>query len=122
MARSVCKQVLIVSPEPAKDAAHLVRLIDGETRARAGRRDRGALRLGSRRFRIPDQGCNWAEAISRKFRFAGLPERGSAGLVIATSDLAAAEKALGSAGVRSAGAVCVAPAAANGTLLAFVVA
>ena len=51
---------------------------------------------------------------------AGLPERGSAGLVIATSDLAAAEKAVGSAGVRSGGAVCVAPAAANGTLLAFV--
>ena len=51
---------------------------------------------------------------------AGLPERCGAGLVLATSDLAAAEKALGSAGVRSAGAVCVAPAAANGTLLAFV--
>jgi hypothetical protein len=51
---------------------------------------------------------------------AGLPERGGAGLVLATSDLAAAEKAVGSSGIRSAGAVCVAPAAANGTLLAFV--
>jgi hypothetical protein len=50
-----------------------------------------------------------------------LPERGGAGLVIATSDLAAAGKAVGSSGVRSSGgAVCVAPAAANGTLLAFV--
>jgi hypothetical protein len=49
---------------------------------------------------------------------AGLPERGGAGLVLATSDLAAAEKAVG--GVRSGGAVCVAPAAANGALLAFV--
>jgi hypothetical protein len=52
---------------------------------------------------------------------AGVPERGGAGLVIA-SDLAAAEKAFGSAGVSSGSAVCVAPAAANGTLLAFVAA
>jgi hypothetical protein len=49
-----------------------------------------------------------------------LPERGGAGLVLATSDLAAAEKAAGSSGIRSEGAVCVAPAAAKGTLLAFV--
>jgi hypothetical protein len=42
--------------------------------------------------------------------------------VIATSDLAAAEKAFGDAGIRSSGAICVAPAAANGTLLAFVTA
>ena len=51
---------------------------------------------------------------------AGLPERGGAGLVVATSDLAQAETAVGSSGVRSGAAVCVAPAAANGTLLAFV--
>ena len=50
---------------------------------------------------------------------AGLPERGGAGLVIA-ADLAAAEKALGAAGVKSAGGVVVPPAAGNGTLLAFV--
>ena len=53
---------------------------------------------------------------------AGLPESGGAGLVFATSDLAAAEKAVGSSGVRSGSAVCVAPAAANGTLLVFVAA
>ena len=52
---------------------------------------------------------------------AGLPERGGAGLVIA-ADLAAAEKALGTAGVRSANGVVVPPAAGNGTLLAFVTA
>jgi hypothetical protein len=40
--------------------------------------------------------------------------------MLATSALAAAEKAVGSAAVRSAGAVCVPPAVANGTLLAFV--
>jgi hypothetical protein len=50
---------------------------------------------------------------------AGLPERGGAGLVIA-ADLAAAEKALGPTGVHSSGAICVPPAAGNGTLLAFV--
>jgi hypothetical protein len=49
-----------------------------------------------------------------------LPERGGAGLVLATSDLAATRKAVGSFGVPSRGAVCVPPAAANGALLAFV--
>jgi hypothetical protein len=51
---------------------------------------------------------------------AGLPERGGAGLVLATSDLAAAEKAVGSSGFRGGAAVCVAPSAANGALLVFV--
>jgi len=51
---------------------------------------------------------------------AGLPERGGAGLVLATSDLAAANKAAGSSGIRSGDALCVAPAVANGTLLAFI--
>ena len=50
---------------------------------------------------------------------AGLPERGAAGLVIA-ADLATTERVLKSAGIRSRDALCVAPAAANGTLLAFV--
>ena len=112
------KQVLIASPEPATDAAHLVRLIDGSTRAEPD----GAIAVpsGSDRadfvFLTKDQLARRYPEVS----FAGLPERGSAGMVIATSDLAAAEKAVGSAGVRSAGAVCVAPAAANGTLLVFV--
>ena len=48
-----------------------------------------------------------------------LPERGCVGLVIA-ADLAAADKTLGPTGIRSAGAICVPPAAGNGTLLAFV--
>ncbi len=53
-------------------------------------------------------------------QLAGLPERGGAGLVIATSDPAAAERAVGKAGVRVGGSVVVAPADANGALLAFV--
>lgn len=112
------KQVLIVSPEPAKDAAHLVRLIDGSARTETD----GAIAVpsGSDRadfvFLTKDQLARRYPEVS----FAGLPERGSAGMVIATSDLAAAEKTVGHAGVRSAGAVCVPPAAANGTLLVFV--
>ena len=50
---------------------------------------------------------------------AGLSERGGEGLVIA-ADVAAAEKALGTTGVHSAGGIVVPPAAGNGTLLAFV--
>jgi hypothetical protein len=48
----------------------------------------------------------------------GLPERGGAGLVIA-AELTAAQKALGAAGVPGKGRICVAPPAANGTLLVF---
>jgi len=51
---------------------------------------------------------------------AGLPERGGAGLVIASHDLVATEKALGTKGTRSGASVVVAPASATGTLLAFV--
>jgi hypothetical protein len=112
------KQVLVVSPEAAKDAAHLARMIDGEVRAEAD----GAFAVpsGSDRadfiFLTKDQlGRRYPEVP-----LAGLPERGGAGLVLATSDLAAAEKAAGSAGIRSGHAVCVAPVAANGALLAFV--
>ena len=112
------KQVLIASPEPATDAAHLVRLIDGGTRTEPD----GAIAVpsGSDRADFVFLTRHQLGARYPEVSFAGLPERGSAGMVIATSDLAAAEKAVGSAGVRSAGAVCVPPAAANGTLLVFV--
>jgi hypothetical protein len=112
------KQVLVVSPEATKDAAHLAHMIDRDVRAEAD----GAVAVpsGSDRadfiFLTKDQ-------LSRRYPevpLAGLPERGGAGLVLATSDLTAAEKAVGSTGVRSGDAVCVAPAAANGALLAFV--
>jgi hypothetical protein len=112
------KQVLVVSPEAAKDSAHLARMIDRDVRAEAD----GAVAVpsGSDRadfiFLTKEQlGLRYPEVP-----LAGLPERGGAGLVIATADLAAAEKAVGGAGIRSGDAVCVAPAAANGTLLAFV--
>jgi hypothetical protein len=111
-------QVLVVSPDCAKDAEHLARLIDRDVKAEPD--GVFAVASGSDRadfvFLTKDQlGRRYPEVP-----LAGLPEHGGAALVLATSDLAAAEKAIGSAGVRSGAAVCVAPAAANGALLAFV--
>jgi hypothetical protein len=110
------EQVLVVSPDCAKDAAHLARMIDRDVRAEAD----GAVAVPSGSDRA-DFVFLTKDQLRRRYpevSLAGLPERGGAGLVLATSDLAAAEKAIGS--VRSGAAVCVAPAAANGALLAFV--
>jgi hypothetical protein len=114
------KQALVVSPEPAKDAAHLARMIDRDVRAEPD----GAIAVPSGSDRA-DFVFLTKDQLGRRYpevSLAGLPERGGAGLVLATGDLAAAEKAVGSAGTRSGGGICVAPAAANGTLLAFVTA
>ena len=111
------RQALIVSPEPAEDAAHLARMIDREVRAEPD----GAVAVPSGSDRA-DFVFLTRDQLGRRYpgvSLAGVPERGGAGLVIA-SDLAAAEKAFGSAGIRSGDAVCVTPAAANGTLLAFI--
>jgi hypothetical protein len=111
-------QVLLVAPEPAREAAHLARLTDREPRKEAD----GAIAVasGSGRadfvFMTRDQLGARYPAVS----FTVLPERGAAGLVIA-ADLAKAERVLGAA-VRSGNSICVPPAAANGTLLAFVAA
>ena len=112
------KQVLIVSPEPFSDAAHLSRLIDCDVRTEPD----GAATVPSGSDRA-DFVFLTKDRLGRcypKISLAGLPERGGAGLVVATSDLAATEKAVGSAAVRIASAVCVPPQAANGTLLVFV--
>src|ERR1700688_59138 len=111
------RQALVVSPEPAKDAAHLACMIDREVKTEPD----GAVAVPSGSDRA-DFVFLTRDQLGRRYpgvSLAGVPERGGAGLVIA-SDLVAAEKAFGSAGVRSGRAVCVAPAAANGTLLAFV--
>ena len=111
------KQVVIVSPEPAGDAAHLSKMIDRDVRNEAD----GAVAVpsgGDRAdfvFLTKDQLGKRYPGVS----LAGLPERGGAGLVIA-ADLAAAEKVLGTTGVHSADGIVVPPAAGNGTLLAFV--
>jgi hypothetical protein len=112
------KQVMIVSPEPANDAKHLSRMIDRDVRPEPDRAV--AVPTGSDRA---DFLFISNEQLGRRYpgvSLNGLPERGGAGVVLASSDLAAAEKAIGSAAVRSAGAICVPPAAATGTLLAFV--
>lgn len=112
------KQVLVASPEPAQDAAHLARLIDCEVRPEPD----GAVAVPSGRDRA-DFVFLGKQQFSRRYpemALAGLPERGGAGLVVVTSSLAAAERAVGSAGTPGGGGICVAPAAANGALLAFV--
>jgi hypothetical protein len=114
------KQVLLTAPEPAKEAAHLARMIDREPRNEPD----GAVAVPSGGDRA-DFVFLTHEQLSR--RYPGVPqttvpERGAAGLVIVSSDLAATEKTLGAAGIRSGSGICVPPAAANGTLLAFVTA
>ena len=113
------RQVLVMTPEPAKDAAHMSKMIDIAARNDAD----GAVIVpsgGDRAdfvFLTHDQLGKRYPGVS----LAGLPKRAGAGLVMA-ADIAAAERALGTAGVRSGDAICVPPAAANGTLLAFVTA
>jgi hypothetical protein len=111
------EQVLLVAPEPAKEAAHLSRMIDREARSEAD----GAVAVPSGGDRA-DFVFLTKPQLRRRYpevELASLPDRGAAGLVI-VADLALTENALGANGVRSADAVCVPPAAANGTLLAFV--
>ena len=111
------RAVLLVAGEPAKEAAHLSRMIDREAREGAD----GSVFVASGGDRA-DFVFMTKEQLGRRYpevALAILPERGAAGLVIA-ADLSAAERALGATGVRSGGAICVPPAAGNGTLLAFV--
>jgi hypothetical protein len=111
------RQVLLVAPDPAKEAAHLSRLTDCETR----REHDGAIAVPSGGDRA-DFVFMTRDQLSARYpgvSLAGVPERGAAGLVI-SADLTKAENALGAAAVRSGTAICVPPAAANGTLLAFV--
>ncbi|CAN7761787.1 VOC family protein [Bradyrhizobium sp. LjRoot220] len=111
------RQVLIVSPEPANDAAHMSRLIDRDARTEHD----GAIAVPSGSDRA-DFVFLTRDQLSKRYpevSLTGLPERGGAGLVIA-ADVTAAEKALGTTGVRSGGGIIVPPAAGNGTLLAFV--
>ena len=111
------KQVLLVAPEPAKEAAHLSRMIDRDARTEAD----GAIAVPSGPDRA-DFVFLMRDQLAKRYPsvpLAGLPERGCAGLVIA-ADLMAAERALGSAGIRSGETICVPPAGGNGTLLAFV--
>ena len=112
------KRVLIATPEPTKDAAHLSRLIDREAKTEAD--GAAAVPSGADRadfvFLTLDQLARRYPGVS----LAGIPERGGAALVLVSGDLTATEKALGSASIRCDAAICVPPASANGTLLAFI--
>jgi hypothetical protein len=110
------RQVLLVAPEPAKEAAHLARLIDREARAESD----GALAVPSGGDRA-DFVFMTKDQLAKRFPdvpLTGLPDRGAVGLVVA-ADLARTENALKSAGIRSGSAICVPPTVSNGTLLAF---
>ncbi|WGD50017.1 VOC family protein [Bradyrhizobium sp. CB1650] len=112
------KQALIATPDPAKEASHLSRLIDRAPKTEAD----GAASVASGGDRA-DFVYLTLDQLSRRYpgvTLAGLSERGGAALVLVSSDLAATERALGSTGLRSGPAICVPPAKANGTLLAFV--
>ncbi|MHC4042030.1 VOC family protein [Bradyrhizobium sp. 23AC] len=112
------RQTLIATPEPANDAAHLGRLIDRAPTAEAD----GAVRVPSGGDRA-DFVYLTLDQLAKRYPgvpLAGLSERGGAALVLVSGDLASTEKALGSAAVRSGPAICVPPAKANGTLLAFI--
>jgi Glyoxalase-like domain len=113
------RKVLLIAPEPAKEAAHLARMIDREARTESD----GALAVPSGADRA-DFVFMTKEQLGKRYPevpLTGLPDRGAAGLVIA-ADLARAENALKSAGVRSGGGICVPPTVSNGTLLAFMTA
>jgi hypothetical protein len=111
------RQVLIVTPDPDHDAAHLCRMIDRDIR----RETDGAIAVPSGADRADfillskDQLGHRYPGVS----LAGLPERGGAGLVIASGDLDATGRILGAAGTRSGTSLCVSPSRATGTLLAF---
>jgi Glyoxalase-like domain len=111
------KQVLVVTPDPVNDAAHLTRMIDRE--ARNDTDGAVAVASGGQRadfvFLTRDQLARRYPGVS----LAGLPDRGGAGLVLASGDLAATATALGAAAIHSGSGVCVPPSQATGTLLAF---
>jgi Glyoxalase-like domain len=112
------KQVLIATPEPAKEAAHLSRLIDREAKTEAD----GAVTVPSGGNRA-DFVFLTLDQLGKRYpgvSLAGLAERGGAALVLVSGDLGATEKALGAAASQSRTAICVAPLSTNGTLLAFV--
>ena len=110
-------RIEIVSAEPDRDAAHMARLLDQRTE----REPDGAVRVASGEsrgafvFLTSDVLAERYPAVPRD----GMPSDGAASLVLATSDVEAAARALGPSGIRRGQAVYAPPARANGVLLAF---
>src|SRR3954454_23726689 len=89
------RQVLIVSPDPVHDAAHLSKMIDRNVR----RETDGSIAVPSGADRA-DFVFLTRNQLGQRYpdvSLTGVPERGGAGLVI-SADLDAAEKAVGAAG------------------------
>jgi hypothetical protein len=111
------RQVLVVAPDPAAEAALLAKMIDSEVRAAAP--DTAEVPTGN--GRAPFVFATRA-ALAARFPgvpLDGLPERGGAGLVIATDNIDRASLALGGAAIACGRQLCVPPAGASGTLLVF---
>jgi hypothetical protein len=111
------KKVVIVTPEPEKDAAQLVKMIDGAAKTEAD----GAVTVPSGGTRA-DFVFVTKDVLAKHFpgtSLSGIPERGGIALVFGVADVAAAEKAVGAAGARSDVGVVVPPSKGNGVLLAF---
>lgn len=111
-------QVLIVTDAPERDAAHMVKLIDGTSRVE----NDGAVTVPPGGDRA-DFVFMTRDVLAKRFpgtSLDGAQARGGVGLVFIADDLAATEKAVGLAGVKTEVGVVVPPTHANGVLVAFV--
>jgi hypothetical protein len=111
------ESILVMSPDPKADAGQLSTMIDIAARSRTD----GAWLVPSGAGRA-DFLFLTRDALGRLYPdvpMAGLPERGGAGVVLAVDDLAAAQRAIGAAAVKSGNALVV-PPAGNNAMLAFV--
>jgi hypothetical protein len=108
-------RIEVLARDPAAAAAHMARLIDRAAEPEAD----GAIRVPSGGGRADFVFLSRAQLTARHPGVAldGLPEEGSAALVIGTKDLAAAARATGTA---ANDVVAVPPARATGVLLRFV--
>lgn len=112
------QRVIVTSPQPETDARHMLRLIDSTLHSEPD--GSVVVASGSTRAEIA---FVTRETLARKYPGVPLndvPERGGAGLIITVTDLAAAAKAIGSAGMAIGNDSVVPPRAADGVLLVFV--
>ena len=106
----------ILSADPRAAAEHMSRLIDQPVSSVDGafRVHSGGKRADFVFYNAADFARRYPDAVR-----AGAAPEGAAALVIGTSDLAAATKALGQTGIAHHGMVSVPASAANGTIVSF---
>jgi hypothetical protein len=110
-------RVEILSTDPAKDSAHMAKLIGSAVENEPD----GAARVASGGKRAPFVFLS-DEILEKRYPnvpLQGMPKSGGVGLVLVAHDLDAAAKAAGSNAVRTESSVTVPPASANGVLLTF---